>query len=156
MAKKETKARVFVNKKAYHDYEIIETYEAGVELKGSEVKSIRAGRLNLKDSFVRIIRGEVFLLNAHISHLDTAHTTYRPDERRPRKLLLHKKEILKLEGKVAKEGLTIVPLKGYFNSRNLFKLQIALVRGKKLHDKREAIKRREAEVEARRQMKRWI
>ena len=156
MAKKETKARVFVNKKAYHDYEIIETYEAGVELKGSEVKSIRVGRLNLKDSFIRIIRGEVFLLNAHISYLDTAHFNFKPDERRARKLLLHKKEILKLEGKVAKEGLTIVPLKGYFNNRNLFKLQIALVKGKKLHDKREAIKRREAEIEAKREMKKYI
>jgi SsrA-binding protein len=112
MAKEKTKKNlVFKNKKAFHDYFILDTYEAGVQLKGSEVKAIREGRVNLKDSFVRIIKGELFLLNMHISHLSTAHTTFRPDERRDRKLLMHKKEIGKLFEKVTKDGITIVPLK---------------------------------------------
>lgn len=101
-----------------------------MQLKGSEVKAIRQGRVNLKDSFVRIIKGELFLLNMHISHLSTAHTTFRPDERRDRKLLMHKKEIAKLFEKVTKDGITIVPLKLYFNAKNLVKLQIATAQGK--------------------------
>jgi SsrA-binding protein len=155
MSKNTTKAREFLNKKALFDYEILEKYEAGIELQGSEVKAIRAGRINLKDSFIRIIRGEVFLLNAHISHLNTTHFTYKPDEKRARKLLLHKKQIMKLNGKVTQDGLTIVPIKGYFNKNNIFKLQIALAKGKKLHDKREAIKKKEANIEAQREIKRW-
>lgn len=141
MAKeKEKKNLVFKNRKAFHDYFILDTYEAGVQLKGSEVKAIRQGRVNLKDSFVRIIKGELFLLNMHISHLSTAHTTFRPDERRDRKLLMHKKEIAKLFEKVTKDGITIVPLKLYFNAKNLVKLQIATAQGKKLYDKREDLK----------------
>ena len=98
MAKKkeEKKSYVFKNKKAFHDFTIMDTYEAGIVLEGSEVKALREGRANLKDSFIRIIKGEVFLFNMHISHLSTAHVTYRPDERRERKLLLHNKEIAKL------------------------------------------------------------
>ncbi len=141
MAKeKEKKNLVFKNRKAFHDYFILDTYEAGVQLKGSEVKAIRDGRVNLKDSFVRIIKGELFLLNMHISHLSTTHTTFRPDERRERKLLMHKKEIAKLYEKVTKDGITIVPLKLYFNNKNLVKLQIATAQGKKLYDKREDLK----------------
>lgn len=141
MAKeKEKKNLVFKNRKAFHDYFILDTYEAGVQLKGSEVKAIRDGRVNLKDSFVRIIKGELFLLNMHISHLSTTHTTFRPDERRDRKLLMHKKEIAKLFEKVTKDGITIVPLKLYFNQKNLVKLQIATAQGKKLYDKREDLK----------------
>lgn len=140
MAKEKNKRLSFTNKKAYHDYFILEKYEAGIVLAGSEVKAIRAGRVNLKDSFVRIIKGEVFLLNAHISHLATAHTTYRPDETRDRKLLLHKKEIEKLYQKVSKEGITIVPLKLYFNDFNKVKVEIATAKGKKLHDKRDSLK----------------
>ena len=135
----------FLNKKAFHDYNILETFEAGIELKGSEVKAIRAGRINIKDSFVRIIKNEVFLLNAHISHLETAHTTYRPDERRDRKLLLHRKQINKIYERVTKEGVTIVPLKIYFNSKNRVKIQIAIASGKKLYDKREDLKRKTQE-----------
>lgn len=141
MAKeKEKKNLVFKNRKAFHDYFILDTYEAGVQLKGSEVKAIRDGRVNLKDSFIRIIKGELFLLNMHISHLSTTHTTFRPDERRDRKLLMHKKEIAKLYEKVTKDGITIVPLKLYFNQKNLVKLQIATAQGKKLYDKREDLK----------------
>lgn len=143
--KKNNTARSFVNKKAYHDYIILDTYEAGISLKGSEVKAIRAGRVNLKDSFVRIIKGEVFWLNGHISHLETAHSTYRPDERRERKLLLHAKQINKLHENVSKDGVTIVPLKLYFNDRNKLKLQIATAQGKKLYDKREDLKRKSQE-----------
>ncbi|MDX1808830.1 MAG: SsrA-binding protein SmpB [Sulfurospirillaceae bacterium] len=141
------------NKKAYHDYEILEKYEAGIELKGSEVKAIRLGRVNLKDSFVKIIKGEPFLFGMHVSHMQSVNIHFAPDERRERKLLLHKREIQKLEQKVKKDGLTIVALSIYFNSKNLAKLQIALVRGKALHDKREALKEKDAKREAARAVK---
>jgi len=144
------------NKKAYHDYEILETLEAGIELKGSEVKALRAGRVSLKESFVRIIRGEAYLLNAHISYLDTANPHFRPDERRDRKLLLHRKEIDKLLGKVTQEGLTLIALSIYFNEKNIAKLKLALARGKKLHDKRETLKRKTAEREAKAAMKKYL
>lgn len=141
MAKEKAKKNLeFKNRKAFHDYFILDKFEAGVELQGSEVKAIREGRVNLKDTHVRIIKNEIFVLNMHISHLSTTHATYRPDERRSRKLLMHKKEINKLYEKVTKEGITIVPLKLYFNSKNLVKLQIATAQGKKLHDKREDLK----------------
>lgn len=141
------------NKKAYFDYEILESLESGIVLLGSEVKSIRAGRVNLKDSFVRIVRGEAFLFHAHISYLDTTHTHFKPNERRARKLLLHRRELDKLFGSVSKEGLSIVPLSIYLNKRNKIKLSIALVRGKKLYDKRESIKKKMLEREARANMK---
>lgn len=141
MAKKEVKKNlVFKNKKAFHDFTILDSIEAGIVLEGSEVKAIREGRVNLKDSFVRIIKGEVFLLNAHISHLSTTHFSYRPDERRARKLLLHKKQISKMYSKVTKDGITLVALKLYFNSKNMVKVEVATAEGKKLHDKREALK----------------
>lgn len=139
--KKDTKKNlVFRNRKAFHDFTILETLEAGIVLEGSEVKAIREGRINLKDSFVRIIKGEMFILNMHISHLSTAHTTYRPDERKDRKLLLHSKQIDKIYSKVTKEGIAIVALKLYFNDKNMIKVQIATAQGKKLHDKREDLK----------------
>ena len=109
-------------------------------LEGSEVKAIREGRINLKDSFVRIIKGEVFILNMHISHLSTTHTTYRPDERKDRKLLLHSKQIAKLYAKVTKDGITLIATKLYFNDKNMIKVEIATAQGKKLHDKREDLK----------------
>lgn len=143
------------NKKALFDYEILEKLEAGIVLKGSEVKAIRQNRVNLKDSFVRIINQEAFLMNAHISYLDTANPHFKPDERYPRKLLLHKKEIHKLLGKTTKDGLTIVALSVYISSKNLIKVQIALAKGKTLHDKRETIKRKEADLEARAAMKKF-
>ena len=141
------------NKKAYHDYEILEKLEAGIVLQGSEVKAIRQGRVNLKDSFVKIIKGEAFLLNAHISHLSTANPHFTPNERQERKLLLHAKQLRKWDMKVAKDGLTIVPLSIYFNAKNLAKVEIALARGKNLHDKRESLKEKDAMREARTAMK---
>ncbi|MDY0237553.1 MAG: SsrA-binding protein SmpB [Campylobacterales bacterium] len=144
------------NKKAWHDYEILEKFEAGISLKGSEVKSIRLGKINLKDSYVRILKGEAYLIGAHISYPQSANPLFRPEEKRDRKLLLHKKEIDKLAGKVSQDGLTIVALRVYFNSKNLAKVQIALARGKNIHDKRETLKKREADKEARAAMKKYI
>ena len=141
MAKKELKKNlVFKNKKAFHDFTILDSLEAGIMLEGSEVKAIREGRINLKDSFVRIIKGEVFILNMHISHLSTTHTTYRPDERKDRKLLLHSKQIAKLYSKVTKDGITLIATKLYFNDKNMIKVEVATAQGKKLHDKREDLK----------------
>ena len=141
------------NRKAFHDFEILENFEAGVVLKGSEVKSLRAGRANLKDSFCRIIRGELFLLGAHISYLEHINPHFRPDEKAPRKLLMHKKQIDKLLGHVSKDGLTLVVTSLYLNDKNRVKARVALARGKNLHDKREALKRKEADREARSAMK---
>ncbi|MGG7047725.1 MULTISPECIES: SsrA-binding protein SmpB [unclassified Campylobacter] len=141
------------NKKALHDFEILETFEAGVVLKGSEVKALRAGRANLKDSFVRITKGEMFLLNAHIGHLETTHASFRPDERAPRKLLMHRKQIDRLFGSVTRDGLTMVALSLYLNDKNIIKARVALAKGKNLHDKREALKRKQADLEARAAMK---
>ena len=139
--KKDTKKNlVFKNRKAFHDFTILDTLEAGIMLEGSEVKAIREGRINLKDSFVRIIKGEVFILNMHISHLSTTHTTYRPDEKKDRKLLLHSKQIAKLYSKVTKDGITLVATKLYFNYKNMIKVEVATAQGKKLHDKREDLK----------------
>ena len=143
------------NKKAFHDYEILDKYEAGIVLKGSEVKALREGRVNLKDSYVRVIKGEPFLLNAHISYLDHTNPHFKPDERRARKLLMHRKEIDKLIGKTSQDGLSIVPLSIYFNHKNLAKAQIALAKGKKLHDKREALKAKQAKLETARAMKEY-
>lgn len=141
------------NKKALFDYTILEKFEAGIELKGSEVVALRAGRANLKDSFARIIKGELFLLNAHISHLSTTHSYFKHDERRARKLLMHRKQIDKLLGKVSVDGLTLVVLELYFNARNKVKATICLAKGKQLHDKREALKKKQADLEARAAMK---
>ena len=139
--KKDTKKNlVFKNRKAFHDFTILDTLEAGIMLEGSEVKAIREGRINLKDSFVRIIKGEVFILNMHISHLSTTHTTYRPDEKKDRKLLLHSKQIAKLYSKVTKDGITLIATKLYFNDKNMIKVEVATAQGKKLHDKREDLK----------------
>lgn len=143
------------NKKAFFDYEILEKYEAGVVLSGSEVKSIRAGRVNLKDSFIKIVKGEAFLFHAHISHLQTTHAFFKPNERRERKLLLHRKEIDKLLGKISQEGLTLVPLMLYFNKRNKVKIEIALAKGKNLHDKRETLKRKILDREAQMALKNY-
>ncbi|QKF80915.1 SsrA-binding protein [Halarcobacter ebronensis] len=154
MSKKEIKKNlVFKNRKAFHDYEILDTLEVGVVLEGSEVKAAREGRVNLKDTHVRIIKNEVFVLNMHITHLSTTHSTYRPDERRARKLLLHRKEIDKLYSKVTKDGITLVPLKLYFNSKNMIKMQIATARGKKLHDKREDLKQKTMQRDAQQALK---
>lgn len=143
------------NKKALFDYHIIERFEAGIVLKGSEVVALRAGRANLKDSFVRIIRGELFLFNAHISLLSTTHSFYKHEERGVRKLLMHRKQIDKLLGKVSVEGYTLVALDLYFNAKNKAKLTLALAKGKTLHDKREVLKKKQADLEAKIAMKNY-
>ncbi len=141
------------NKKAYFDYEIIEKFEAGMVLKGSEVKGIRAKRVNLKDSFIRIVGNEAFLFNAHIGRLETTHHYYGHEERGSRKLLLHRKELGKMIKAVEKEGHTIVPLQMFFNHKNIVKIQIAIARGKKQHDKRHDLKEKSMKRDIARAMK---
>ena len=126
---------VATNRKARHDYHIEETYEAGLVLTGTEVKSIRQGRLNLKDSFARVEDGEVFLYNMHVSPYSHGNR-WNHEPTRTRKLLLHKGEIRRLVGKVQQQGLTLVPLRVYFTPKGRAKVEIALARGKKLWDKR--------------------
>jgi SsrA-binding protein len=135
------------NRKAFHDYHVLESLEAGVALLGTEVKAIREGRVNLRDSFARVDKGEIWLSNVHISpysHTGSAHH----DERRQRKLLLHRHEILKLAGRVQEKGLTLVPLQMYFKNGRV-KVSLGLVKGKQAHDKRETIRRREIDRETR-------
>ncbi|MGI6713220.1 MAG: SsrA-binding protein SmpB [Bacillota bacterium] len=130
------------NRKARHDYEILETYEAGIALQGTEVKSLRAGKANLKDAFARIENGEIFLYNMHISPYEQGNR-FNHDPKRTRKLLMHKYEINKLFGAVREKGLTLVPLKVYF-SRGRAKVELALAKGKKLYDKREDLAKKDA------------
>jgi len=146
---------IIKNKKAFHDYTILEKYEAGIVLKGSEIKAIREKRVNIKDSFVRFIKGELFLLNAHISILSTTNAHYRHEEDGSRKLLLHKKELNKLFVKVHKDGMTIVPLELYLNNKNILKARIALARGKALHDKREDMKKKTMQREMQQTLKNY-
>jgi SsrA-binding protein len=141
------------NKKAYHDYEILEKFEAGIVLKGSEIKGIRAKRVNLKDSFIKVVRNEAILFNAHIGLLSTTHHYYRHEERGSRKLLLHRKQIARLQQAIEKDGHTVVPLSLYFNSKNYAKLQIAIARGKKLYDKRADLKAKDMKRDIARAMK---
>ena len=141
------------NKKAYHDYFIEEKFEAGLVLTGSEVKGIRAHRVNLKDSFIRFVQGEAFLFNAHIGRLETTHHFYGHEERGSRKLLLHKKQLEKMIKAVTRDGYTIVPLSLYFNDRNLVKLQIAIAKGKQLHDKRNDLKEKDQKRDVDRALK---
>lgn len=132
-----------INRKANYDYEIIDTYEAGVVLTGTEIKSIRLGRITLKDSYAIIKNNEIFLLNVHISSYEQGNR-FNHDELRTRKLLLHKKEIIKLKEKIDKEGFTIIPLKLYF-VKGKVKILLGLAKGKKNYDKREAIKKKDIE-----------
>jgi len=139
------------NRKARHEYHIEETYEAGIVLQGTEVKSIRQGRVNLKDSFAIVEEGEVFLYNMHIAPYKHGNR-YNHDPERVRKLLLHKREIKGLIGKTREKGYTLVPLSLYFK-RNLVKVKLALGKGKNLHDKRDDIKKRTAQREIERAFK---
>jgi SsrA-binding protein len=143
---------VVVNRKARHDYFIDETVEAGLVLTGSEVKSLRDGRCNLVDSFARITRGEAFITNVHISPYDPA-SRENHEPTRSRKLLLHRLEIDRLEGKLKQKGLTLVPLRIYFNERGRAKIELGLGRGKKHYDKRQTIKERDAKRETARAMR---
>lgn len=136
------------NKKARHDYHIEETYEAGVVLTGTEIKSIRAGKVNLKDSFARIKDGEVLLLNMHISPYEQGNR-YNHEPVRTRKLLLHKKEISKLIGLTKEKGYSLVPLKIYLKN-GFAKIDLAVAKGKKLYDKRDTMKKRDAQREVER------
>lgn len=139
------------NKKAYHDYFIEDTYEAGIALHGTEVKSMRMGKCSIKESFVRIENGEVIIYGMHVSPYEKGNI-FNKDPLRVKKLLLHKKEINKLSGKLATQGYTIVPLKVYFKG-SLVKVQIGLAKGKKLYDKRQDIAKKDQRREAERQFK---
>jgi SsrA-binding protein len=135
------------NRKAFHDYHIVDTYEAGVALLGTEVKSIREGNVNLRDSFARVEAGEVWIYNVHISPY--SHRGYADHEpTRRRKLLLHRQEIRKLIGKTVEKGMTLVPTRMYFKNGHV-KVAISLAKGKKAHDKRETLKKRDADRETR-------
>ena len=143
---------ITVNKKAFHDYAIEEKYEAGMALQGWEVKAIRAGRMNLKESYVVIKQGEIWLIGMHITPLSTASTHINPDPVRTRKLLLHAREIGKLIGKVERAGYTLVPLDLHY-VRGRIKLEIGLAKGKKQHDKRADEQEKSAKREVQRAMK---
>lgn len=142
------------NRKAYFHYEIIESLEAGISLLGSEVKSIREGRISLKESYAEIKNGEVFLINCHISPYE-ASSRFNQPPLRERKLLLHRQEIKRLTGKVREKGLTLIPTKILINDRGKIKVEISLARGKKAYQKREAIREREREREMRAELKKW-
>lgn len=143
----EPKRLIAENRKARHDYHVLDVFEAGVVLLGTEVKAIREGRVNLRDSYARLDKGEIWLLNLHISPY--SHRGYADHaEKRQRKLLMHRHEIQKLTGKVAEKGLTLVPLEMYFKDGRV-KVALALAKGKQEHDKRETIRRREIDRETR-------
>ena len=141
---------ITVNRKAYHDYHIEDTVEAGLVLTGTEIKSIRMGRVNLKDSYARVENGEIWLLGAHIAQ-SPGGNRYNHEPKRPRKLLLHRKEIAELSGAMMRKGLTIVPLKLYLK-KGIAKVELGVARGKKVYDKREAIARRDAQREMQREL----
>lgn len=141
------------NKKARFNYEILETYETGIELKGTEVKSIRAGRVNLTEGFISIDNGEVFLKQVHISPYEQGNI-FNVDPVRVRKLLMHKREIKKLIGDTTQKGLTIVPLSMYLKNGKV-KLSVGLARGKKIYDKRDAIAKRESAIRIQRELKNY-
>jgi SsrA-binding protein len=143
---------ITVNKKAFHDFFIEEKFEAGIVLQGWEVKAIRAGRMNIKESYVIIKSGEIFLIGMHITPLATASTHVVADPTRTRKLLLHNREIMKLIGKVERAGYTLVPIDLHF-TRGRIKLEIGLAKGKKLHDKRQDEHEKDWKREAQRAMK---
>ncbi|MFA5362404.1 MAG: SsrA-binding protein SmpB [Candidatus Omnitrophota bacterium] len=143
---------IAVNKQAFRDYAIFEKMECGIELKGSEVKSVRDGRINFKDSFARIEDGEILLYNTHISpYMEASYMNV--EALRARKLLLHKKEIAKLFIQVSQKGFTLIPLKAYFNNRGFVKIELAVCKGKRSFDKRDDIKRKEVELDIRRVLK---
>lgn len=141
---------VATNRRARHDYDIVETYEAGIALDGSEVKSLRAGQVNLQDAYARVQGGEVWLHGVHVKPYEFAKSP--PDPVRPRKLLLHRREIDKLLGLTSTQGMTLVPLRVYF-SHGLAKVELAVAKGRRRYDKREAIKERESKREAERALR---
>lgn len=146
------RAPTIVNRKARHDYHIVESMEAGIALSGAEVKSIREGKISLQDAYARIKKGEVWLIGLHISPYKNLNTFEAYNPERDRKLLLHKRQIAKLAATVSEKGLTLLPLKIYF-TRGLAKLELGVGKGKKLYDKREDLKRKEAQREMERALK---
>ncbi len=154
MAKKADKARSITptieNRRARHDYFIDDSFEAGIELAGAEVKSIRLGNVSLQDSYCQVQNGEMWLHNMYVKPYEQANR-WNVEERRPRKLLVHKREILRLDQKAKEKGLTLIPLKLYF-VRGWAKLQVGIARGKKQYDKRDAIREKDADREARREL----
>jgi SsrA-binding protein len=146
---------IATNKKAYFNYNLLENYEAGVSLVGSEVKSIRQGRISLKDSYAEIRGREVFLLNFHISPYEAANR-FNHDPDREKKLLLHRQEIKRLSGKIREKGLTLVPTKVLFNDKGKVKIEIALAKGKRAYQKKEVIKERDRERELRAELKKRL
>lgn len=151
-AEKSGPRTVATNRRARHEYFIEDTYEAGIALTGTEIKSVRAGQVSLREGFVMVRDGEAILMNVHIAPYERGNQ-FNHDETRPRKLLLHKREIERLHAQATQRNWTIVPLRMYITSRGLAKVEIALVRGKRLHDKRETIAQRDSEREVRRALK---
>ena len=154
MAKKKDKNGVkaaATNRKARHEYEILETIEAGIALTGTEVKSLRQGKANINDAFARVDNGECILYDMHISPYDFGNR-FNPDPKRERKLLLHKREIRKLHASIKEKGLTLIPLKVYF-SRGIAKVELGLAKGKKLYDKRDSMAKKDADRKIERAMK---
>ena len=152
MADKKQNGKIIAqNKKAWHDYFVDEKYEAGIALFGTEVKSIRAGQVNLKDSYCSVKNGELFVLGMHVSPYEKGNIFNR-EPRRERKLLMHKREIMKINGMLTQKGYTLVPLSLYFSGKNV-KVELGLCRGKKLYDKRDTIAKKEVNREIDRKMK---
>jgi SsrA-binding protein len=143
---------VATNKKASFNYELLEKFEAGISLRGTEVKSIRQGKVSLKESYAEIKKGEVFLVNCHISPYESA-SWFNHDPTRERKLLLHRREIKRLTGKIQEKGLTLIPTKVFFNDKGKVKLEVALAKGKRAYQKREVIRERDRDRELRAELK---
>ena len=154
MAKEKTGTKVAAtNRKAHHEYFILETMEAGIALTGTEVKSLRQGTAHLNDAFARVDQGDCILYDMHISPYDFGNR-FNPDPKRPRKLLLHKREIMKLHSEIKEKGLTLIPLKVYF-TRGMAKVELGLAKGKKLYDKRDDMAKKEAKRRIDRAMKEY-
>ncbi|OHD57361.1 MAG: SsrA-binding protein [Spirochaetes bacterium GWF1_51_8] len=153
MAEKRPNTDIAQNKKAYHDYEVIETYEAGIELRGTEIKSVRSRNVNLKDSFILVRDGQALAQNIHISPWGYGNI-FNHDPTRARRLLLHKKEILRMHNLIMQKGYTLVPLKIYIKGR-FAKIQVGLVKGKQVHDKRDVIREKDIKRDMDRDMKNY-
>ena len=149
---KDTEKLIANNKKAWHDYFIEEKYECGIALTGTEIKSARQGKINLKDSYAKVVNGEVIVFNMHIAPYEQGNR-FNVDSKRPRKLLLHKREIRKLLGYTTQDGLTLVPLSVYLNEKGLAKLELAVAKGKKNYDKRDDIAKKDADRKMQQLMK---
>ena len=147
------KRAICTNRKLFRDYEVLDTFECGIELKGSEVKSLRDAKANIDDAFGRIDGNEIYLYSCHVTPYEKA-SYFKEEATRPRRLLLHRSQIKKLTGQVAQRGFSLVPMKMYFNQKGRVKVALSLVRGKKLYDRRQDIKKRETDRELRRSLHR--